>query len=223
MVGKINVFLFFLLVFIFINLTSYATQVTRGRVLKIYDGDTILIKDSEGDKIKVRFRGIDTPETYFMGEAQGYYAELATDFLKDEIPVGSRVKILTPDDIIISYNRLVGRVYYRGEDIGMKLLREGLACIYTIWPYDESFLREYIEAADSAVANGRGMFDFKRPIDELPFEFRKRLSGEPFERWVGNWDTRKYYEPDDYEHIPISKRIFFGTEEAAATAGFLRD
>lgn len=51
-------------------------------VKKIVDGDTIHLEKPVLGTTKVRFVSIDTPETNYQGDTQGYYAEEATRQLK---------------------------------------------------------------------------------------------------------------------------------------------
>ena len=47
-------------------------------VISVIDGDTIWVKTSDGEKAKVRFVGVDCPETEKPGQAGEFYADEAT-------------------------------------------------------------------------------------------------------------------------------------------------
>ncbi|WP_426461488.1 thermonuclease family protein [Mycoplasma hafezii] len=87
-------------------------DVTSYEVEWVYDGDTIKLTDGK----KVRFRGVDTPETLKpstvgkLAKYENYYAEKATEYVYDVIKKNkNRVYLdITGED---KYGRLVAIVY----------------------------------------------------------------------------------------------------------------
>ena len=90
-------------------------------VTKVSDGDTIWVESQDGDRQKVRFIGIDTPESGKCGflEASDFLASLVFD---------RRVALLRGGtDDSDRYGRLLRYVQVDGLDTGLALLEEGLA------------------------------------------------------------------------------------------------
>ena len=56
-----NIFLISIILIVFV----FAINQTNAQVVKVVDGDTIHV-----DGIKIRFSGIDTPESYYRGKRQ---------------------------------------------------------------------------------------------------------------------------------------------------------
>ena len=52
----------FSLLFLFITFISLAQEIVTGKVIKVADGDTIIILTFDHQQIKVRLHGIDCPE-----------------------------------------------------------------------------------------------------------------------------------------------------------------
>jgi len=217
-------FLLRCLIFLFslsVTFNLYADNIIRGRVLSIIDGDTIKIALNNDEKFNVRMTGIDTPETHYRGQSQGFYAELATEYLKRRLPVNSIVKIrASGDDYLDLYGRILGRVFYKGKDLNRAILRSGLACLFIIYPFDEEIVSDYVKVAIDAVDSGRGIFDIEHPIEELPYVFRLSVSGRDPSRFVGDYETKKFYPPDHYPEIHAGMRIFFQTKKDALDAGY---
>jgi len=209
-----------IIAFYFIPLNKARAECFNATVVTVIDGDTIRIKKEDGTEPLVRMRAIDTPETHFMGQSQGYYAQLAADYLSSKLPVGAHVTIDVGENIMETYGRILGRVIYRGEDINHDLIKTGLASIYIIYPFDERTIENDIKAATNAVETGLGMFDFENPIEDLPYIYRLKLRGNPPQRFVGNYDTKLFYKPECHEKIPVSKRIFFNAREEADEANY---
>ena len=90
-------------------------------VVKVHDGDTITLEtDTRDFTFPLRFLEIDAPELNDGGE-------ITRDWLKDRIE-GREVQILIdPNNRVGKYGRLLGKVFYGGQDIGIEEYRLGLA------------------------------------------------------------------------------------------------
>lgn len=127
--------------------------IIRGRVEKVFDGDTIEVRLENGKFESVRFWGIDAPESYikrygyteFMGnEAKRFTQNLLT---------GKEVLLKTfahGDDFLRDkYRRMLAFVYCGSDDISSLLLSKGLAKVYrkSKSPRHQEFLKIEKEAA----------------------------------------------------------------------------
>jgi len=90
-------------------------------VVRVVDGDTIQVKNSVGAVKKVRFIGIDTPEEGECGFVESKVA-LEEDLANKEVQ-------LTPGATSDrdKYDRLLRYVDLDGDDIGLRLIEDGLA------------------------------------------------------------------------------------------------
>ena len=90
-------------------------------VIKVYDGDTVTLEIPERDfGFKLRFLNINAPE---MNEG----GERTRDWLRDKI-LGELVFIkIDPFNRVGKYGRLLGRIIFRGMDLGEEELQLGLA------------------------------------------------------------------------------------------------
>lgn len=124
-----------------------------GPVVKVADGDTLSVRASGGRVERVRLIGIDTPEVYGGVECGGPEASAAMK----RLATGSRVTVV-PDptqDRRDRYDRLLGYVERNGTDLGLEMIRRGLARVYV---YGRRFGRypQYRRAEGEARAAGRG-------------------------------------------------------------------
>lgn len=95
----------------------------RGKVIKVYDGDTITVLDSlDGGKFRIRLVGIDAPEKGQPGDAE------ATEYLS---------RLLLGKEVIIRYKaidyyrRPLGIVYLPDDrNINSEMLKKGLVKKY---------------------------------------------------------------------------------------------
>lgn len=214
-----------------------ASQAERylGTVAKNVDGDTINFQKegSEGASKpwKIRMLGIDAPELHLPVKdgppvGQSPWGEKAAEYLQNRVPVGTRVTVASFG--LDHYRRVLGDIELGGVDINLEMVKTGWAIPYVICDNgscDEKFfetyrVREYLSACDEARENGRGIFNPKNPLTEMPFEFRLRMQERAPDKYVGDFDTHKLYAPAQYKSVDVCRRIFFFSRESATRLGF---
>jgi endonuclease YncB( thermonuclease family) len=164
----------FLLLF---TLPAFAKEPTRsidGIVSKISDGDTIHVTDSLGTKVKVRFYGIDAPETEKGNKKTGKiskqgqpYGEEAYRALQSKLE-RHRVRLDVMDTD--RYGRTVSIVWLGSRNINLEMVQEGWAWAYTQY-LDRPHASEYIQAEEQARKARKGLWQQSNP--QPPWEFRK--------------------------------------------------
>jgi endonuclease YncB( thermonuclease family) len=137
--------------------TTAAAETLTGKVVRIADGDTITVLDAANVQHKVRLQGIDAPERGqpFGTVARDRLAGLATGKAVAVIG-GKRDK----------YGRTLARVEIAGDDVGLRLVAEGLAWHYTRYSDDQRLAAAEREAR---VAR-RGLWQDPQPVP--PWEWR---------------------------------------------------
>jgi len=114
----------------------FIPPVSSGRVIKVYDGDTITIATklplikNENNKIwrfSVRLSGIDCPEIRTKDENEKKIAIIARDKLSDKI-LNQIVQLKNVK--LDKYGRLLADVLYNGENLSKWLLNQYLAIEY---------------------------------------------------------------------------------------------
>ena len=97
------------------------TENFRGEVVKVIDGDTIrLFTDFRDFIFPIRFLDIDSKELNEGGKEAG-------DWLREKL-LGEIVEVqIDPNNRVDRYGRLLGRIFYRGMDVGQEELYLGLA------------------------------------------------------------------------------------------------
>jgi len=110
----------------------YIPPVSRGRVVKVYDGDTITIATympglSDLYRFSVRLSGIDCPEMRTKNESEKAVAELAKQRLSDVI-LGKDVELHGVR--LEKYGRILAEVWIDGGSMNDMLVMERLAVVY---------------------------------------------------------------------------------------------
>jgi endonuclease YncB( thermonuclease family) len=201
------------------------------KVLKLADGDTITLENPDGGKnLKIRMISIDSAELHLPAPggvySQGHWAEEAAKHLESLIPVGTRVELESHGTD--SYGRVLGRIFLKGRDINLEMVRAGHAIPYVICEgtdCNDSFMKRhevdaYIQACRNAKKEGRGLFNPRDPLTEMPFEFRLRIQKRKPDKFVGDYETGTFVEPKNYSRVELCQRIFFMKSSEAERIGF---
>lgn len=152
-------------IFLFlIMLTAIASSAAAftGTVVRVSDGDTIVVQGAIGDPVKVRLYGVDTPESkqVFGTQATRYTAQ---QVLHKDVRVDKRD--------IDRYGRVVAIVYAEnGEILNEKLVENGHAWVYEMY-CDIDECDAWKEKQDVAMAHKKGLWQDPAPI--APWDYRK--------------------------------------------------
>jgi endonuclease YncB( thermonuclease family) len=137
-------------------LTSpYPTEPLTARVVEIVDGDTIDV-EIEGRRERVRYIGINTPETKHPTRGVELYGPEAAEANK-RLVAGQMVQLELDVERRDRYGRLLAYVYVGEVMVNAELVRQGFAQVATFPPnvkYQALFLRLQREAREA----GRGLW-----------------------------------------------------------------
>ena len=137
---------------------SAKSEVT-GTVTKVSDGDTIWVEDARGTRHKIRMLDIDAPESTqkFGGKSTARLQQLVG---------GKQVKVTYSERD--KYGRLLGTVWFGGEDVNHRMVAEGMA-----WCYHYSNNERYAAAQDAARTRRIGLW--ADPNAQDPWAYRKGM------------------------------------------------
>ena len=168
--NKIKVFLLISISLIFFFLTyndvkSQELEIIEGKAI-VVDGDTIKINSE-----KIRFSGIDAPESYYKGRKQFCLkgeekiscGKLSKIFLIEKI-ANQKVKceIEAKTD---RYKRKLGECFVEGKSLSRILVKNGYA-----FDYPRYSKKKYSTEQDYAKKNSLGLWSMKF---QFPWDFRK--------------------------------------------------
>ncbi len=161
----------------FLAFPAFAAETTlTGKVMKVSDGDTVVISPIEGGEFfKCRLYGIDAPETSKYGRRGRLikpgqpYGDEATRELK-------RLILSQTVDITLTgaktYKREVCRIVKDGMDVNHEMVKLGYAWAYRHYLHGP-YASEYIDAEAAARERHLGLWQDTNPTP--PWEFRHSL------------------------------------------------
>jgi micrococcal nuclease len=133
------------------------TTLGRAQVLRVVDGDTIRVR-LDGRTERVRYIGIDTPESVKPGTAVQCFAKRASA-ANAALVAGRSVRLVADVEERDRYGRLLAYVYREpdGAFVNARLVRDGYARTLTIAP-NVAHARELADLARAARQEHRGLW-----------------------------------------------------------------
>ena len=127
------------------------------RVVRVVDGDTIRVALPSGEE-RVRYIGIDTPESVKPGSPVECFAKRASAF-NERLVAGERVRLVRDVEERDRYGRLLAYVYRErdGLFVNAELVRRGYATVAT-FPPNVAHERDFRRLAERARLSGRGLW-----------------------------------------------------------------
>jgi endonuclease YncB( thermonuclease family) len=129
-----------------------------GKVISVYDGDTITVSTSDNQKVKIRLYGIDAPELKkqpYGAASRNYLQRLILNKTVEITDLGKDL-----------YGRTVAKIYYKNEYINLKLIQSGMAWHYSAYSKDLDLKEAQIIAKDHEA----GLW--KNEMSVAPWEWR---------------------------------------------------
>lgn len=205
-------------------------------VVRVVDGDTIIVK-MDGKDERVRFIGVDTPESVHPDPAlNSKMGKMASDFTKDLLD-GQRVGLELDVQERDRYGRVLAYVYLDDEMVQKTLLSSGYAQVATFPPnvkYVDDFLALEARAREAKLGFWADEFVVQDEAGSLPDKGSEaakdglKVSPYPDRSIKGNINAsgeKIYHVPGQryYDNTVIDESLgerWFATEKEAEAAGW---
>ena len=127
------------------------------RVVRVIDGDTIRVR-VQGKEYTVRLIGVDTPETVHPTKTVQHFGAEASAYTKAALE--GKTVLLAKDrtgDTVDRYGRWLRYVLLDGDNFNARLIREGYAHAYRLFPFSKR--KEFIQLEDQARRRRIGLWN----------------------------------------------------------------
>jgi micrococcal nuclease len=125
------------------------------KLVRIVDGDTIVVAQEGQNPASVRILGVKSFDAKIEKDIVTPYSQAAIDTL-DRLMSNKPARVMlhtTPKD---RYGRYIAAFYVDDQDIGLKLVKEGLVLVYTVYPFAAMSL--YLQEQEVSRAARRGLW-----------------------------------------------------------------
>lgn len=142
------------LIILFLSIAAYSQS---GKVVRVKDGDTIVVLDSLNVQTTIRLAEVDCPES------SQAFGKKAKDFTIGEVAMKNvTYKIIQMD----RYGRTIAKVFYDGKYLSEELIKNGFG-----WHYNQYSTSKKLAAFEiNARENKKGLWFDKNPI--APWDYR---------------------------------------------------
>lgn len=155
---KISKKLIVLLIVLF-KITMYSQN---GKVIKIKDGDTIVIIDSLNIQTTIRLAEVDCPES------SQPFGKQAKKYTSDEVGLKNVTYEIIGKD---RYNRIIAKVFYDGKYLSKEIIKNGYG-----WHYKQySTSKELAELERIAKEKKLGLWIDKKPIEPCIYRQNNKI------------------------------------------------
>jgi micrococcal nuclease len=124
-------------------------------VVRVVDGDTAIVEIG-GQEQRVRFIGIDAPESVVPGEPVECFGPEAADYTRERLE-GANVRIEYDVERRDRFERTLAYVWLGDELFNETLVREGYALV-TTFPPNVRYVDRFVDAQRAARARERGLW-----------------------------------------------------------------
>ncbi len=177
-----------------------------GVIIVVYDGDTVGIEFSDGQRRKIRLIGIDSPETGHSDEQVRLLAQLSKRFTFYYL-YRKQVTVKYDWEREDKYGRLLAYLWTEKNGLFNEfILEEGFASAYLRFPFKEEYRKKFIQAEKSARISTKGLWR-EEPYPMVPLD---KISG-----YIGQTAAVQYMCQD----IQTKGQFFFlnSTEQRFST------
>jgi len=155
----------FLILIIFLAISTFTFPQDLFRVQRVVDGDTIVLDNG----LKVRLIGVDTPETKHPNKPVEYYGKEASAFTK-RMCEGKRVRLEYDWEKTDRYGRILAYVFVieGGTELFLnaEIIKQGYGHAYLKYPFNDEYMKSFREYEMQAREKGLGLWGGKQEVSK---------------------------------------------------------
>jgi micrococcal nuclease len=130
--------------------SSQTATAYENRVVRVVDGDTIVVDFGNGVKEKVRLLCVNTPESVHPDKKQNIpMGKVASKYTRKRLQ-GQPVTLEFGPELRGNYGRLLAYVFVGGQNFNVELVRQGLSAYYTKYGLSEKYDHDFRTAEKQA-------------------------------------------------------------------------
>lgn len=125
------------------------------RLVNVLDGDTLVVAKEGQGNATVRLLGIKTFESKHGKDDAAFHGKAAEEAVK-RLAGEKPLRVLLNNPPKDRHGRTLATLYHGGEDVGLALVTEGQALVYTVYPF--AGMQSYLSAQADARRQKRGLW-----------------------------------------------------------------
>ena len=134
-------------------------------MVRVIDGDTVVVLDTTKEQHRIRLAGIDAPER------KQPFGTKSKEYLSDTV---AGEEVVVDWHKLDRYHRIVGKIIFDGRDVDLAMVRAGLAWWYRKYADEQSPADRVLYEAAEAKARSERIGLWRDPEPVPPWEWRHR-------------------------------------------------
>jgi micrococcal nuclease len=145
--------------------TIAQTGLPKMSVVSVGDGDTLRVRNQQGQAITIRLGCVDAPEL-----KQNPWGQQSKTRLQQLLPVGQSVQVRSIERD--KYKRLVAEVFVNNRSVNLMMVQEGQAAVYRQYLQGcASTKDQFLQTEANAKQQKLGFWNQSQPL--MPWDFRR--------------------------------------------------
>jgi micrococcal nuclease len=132
------------------------------KLVKVVDGDSVMVVQEGQSPVVVRILGIKSFDSKIEKDVVTPFGQAAIQAL-NRLLADRPVRVLLGATAKDRYSRYIATLFVDDQDIGLRLVKEGLVLVYTVYPFPAMSL--YLEQQELARAGRKGLWAHNEVAD----------------------------------------------------------
>lgn len=115
----------------------------EAEIVRVVDGDTVVVKTNEGVEERVRLLLIDTPESVHPNKGKELFGEEASDYAKEILQEGDVVTLEVGNPDRDRYGRLLAYIWVDDMNFNQHMIEKGYARVGYVYEPNTKYLDEF--------------------------------------------------------------------------------
>lgn len=118
----------------------------QAEIVRVIDGDTVVVKTDKGEEERIRLLLIDTPESVHPTEPEQLFGKESSDYAKEVLREGDIVKLELGNPERDHYERLLAYIWIDDINFNQLMIEKGYARVGYVYEPNTKYLKEFEEA-----------------------------------------------------------------------------
>lgn len=125
------------------------------KLVKVLDGDSLVAVKEGQAQVTIRLVGIKSFDAKVEKDVATPFAQAAMELIQRSM-TDRPARVLLHSSSKDKYGRYLATLYADDEDLALKLVRQGLVLVYTVYPFPA--MQSYLQEQEQARAGRRGLW-----------------------------------------------------------------
>ena len=139
-------------------------------VVRVVDGDTVIVKTDTGVEERIRLLLIDTPESIHPTEPEQLFGKESSDYAKEVLREGDIVTLEVGNPERDRYDRLLAYIWIDNVNFNQLMIEKGFARVGYVYEPNTKYLNEFRKAEGKAQDEGENIWSIDGYVTEDGFD-----------------------------------------------------